>query len=135
MSKYNAKKVIVDGISYDSQVEYLYRVYLDELLKENKIKSFELQPSYELIPKYEKYGKKFRSINYAPDYLIQHLDDTIELVDIKGYASQASELRRKLFDYKYPQIKLTWLSYVKKYGGWITVEELKKKRKENKKEK
>lgn len=134
-TKYNSKKVVVGGITYDSQVEYQYNVYLQEKLDRKEILDYELQPSYELIPKYEKYGKKFRSINYTPDYLIKHLDGSIELVDIKGFASQASELRRKLFDYMYPDIKLTWVSYVKKYGGWLEYEELKKKRKLNKKEK
>jgi len=46
-----------------------------------------------------------------------------------------SDLRRKLFDFKYSSTKLTWLSYAKKWGGWIEFDELKKIRRNNKKEK
>ena len=41
-------------------------------------------------------------------------------------------MRRKMFDYKYPNEKLTWIQKSIKYGdenGWIEYEELKKKRK------
>lgn len=135
MSKYNSKKVIVDGISFDSSMESKYYLYLKDELANNRIKSFELQPSYELTPSFIKNGKKIRALTYAPDFKIVHLDDSIELIDVKGFASQASEIRKKLFDYRYPDIKLTWVSFVKKHGGWIEVSELKKIRKANKKEK
>ena len=132
MSKYNSKKVEYNGIKFDSKVELDYYHYLNEQLDKGLIKSFELQVKVELIPKYEKFGIKHRAITYTPDFLIIHLDGSKEYVDIKGFGTLASDLRRKLFDYLYPNDKLTWLSYVKKYGGWIEYTKLKKMRKGNK---
>ena len=132
MSKYNSSKVIVDGIEFDSKLESEFYILLKDRLNKDEILWFTIQPKYELIPKYEKLGIKHRSINYSPDFLIKHLDNTLECVDCKGFLTQASELRIKLFNYTYPDIKLTLLSYCKKYGGWIEIDELKKKRKENK---
>lgn len=135
MSKYNSKKVIVDGINFDSKSESDYYIVLKDKLANKEIKSFELQPSYELTPKFMKNGKLIRSMSYAPDFLIVHLDDSLEAIDVKGFSTQASEMRKKLFDYRYPNIKLTWISYCKKWGGWIEISELKRLRKLNKKEK
>lgn len=134
-TKYNSKKIIVDGIKFDSMQESSYYLLLKDKLANKEIKSFELQPSYELTPKFMKNGKLIRAMTYAPDFLIVHLDDSLEAIDVKGFSTQASEMRKKLFDYRYPDIKLTWISYVKKYGGWIEINELKRLRKENKKEK
>jgi len=55
-----------------------------------------------------------------------------------GTATQQGELRRKMFDYKYPELMLTWVCRNKKYGdadGWIIYEELKKIYSKRKKEK
>jgi len=133
MSKYNSKKVEYEGITFDSKVEFNYFILLREWLECGVIAGFDIKPTYELIPKYEKYGVKHRAITYTPDFLIQHLNNTIELVDIKGFGTLASDLRRKLFDYRYPELKLTWLSYCKKYGGWVEYNELIRLRKLNKK--
>lgn len=131
MTKYNSKKVEVDGIVFDSVLESRYYLHLKERLANGEIKNFILQPSYELTPSFEKNGKKVRAITYKPDFLIRHLDDSMEAIDVKGFSTQASEMRKKMFDYRYQNIKLTWVSYVKKWGGWIEVGELKHKRKEN----
>lgn len=135
MSKYNSKKVIVDGIEFDSKIESQYYLFLKNRLDNKEIAAFWCQPSYEITPKFIKMGKQIRATHYTPDFLIRHLDGSLEAIDIKGFPDTASELRKKWFDYRYPEIKLTWLSYVKKYGGWIEYDELKKKRKESKKEK
>lgn len=131
--KFNAKKVEYDGYIFDSKVEKDFYIHLSEQVQSGKIKSFTTQPNYLLQPKFTKYNKNYREISYTPDFKIIENDDTIKLYDVKGMATQASELRKKLFDYQYPDIELIWITYVKKYGGWIDFESLKKKRKENKK--
>jgi len=135
MSKYNSKKVECDGIVFDSILEKSYYLLLKEKKLNNEIKDFKIQPKYELIPKFEKFGIKHRSISYTPDFWIWHNDDTAEVIDVKGFGTSASDLRRKLFDFKYSSTKLTWLSYCKKYGGWLEYDELLKIRRNNKKEK
>lgn len=134
-SKYGAKKIVIDGITFDSKDEGKYYLYLKELKAKDKILNFERQPKYELQPSFKKYGKTHRAITYAPDFLIYHLDGSEELIDVKGTETQQGNMRRKMFDYKYPDLKLTWISRSLKYSstGWIEYDELKKIRRENKK--
>lgn len=134
-SKYGAKKIVIDGITFDSKDEGRYYLYLKELKAKGKILNFELQPKYELQPSFKKYGKTHRAITYAPDFLIYHADGTEELIDVKGMSTQQGEMRRKMFDYKYPDLKLTWVARSLKYSssGWIEYGELQKIRRENRK--
>jgi hypothetical protein len=134
MSKYNAKKSICDGITFDSNDEMLYYQLLKKHKNKGIIKDFELQPTYVLINGFTKNDKKYRQITYTPDFRVYHLDGTIECIDVKGFSTQQGDLRRKLFDSRYDE-KLAWVSRSIKYGnadGWISYDELKKKRRENK---
>lgn len=136
MSKYKSQKITIDGITFDSKDEARYYEYLKKMKALGKIENFELQPEYELIPKFKKHGKSFRKTTYTPDFLIYHTDGSQELIDVKGFSTQQGELRKKLFEYKYPDVKLTWIARSLKFGdeyGWIGYEELQKKRRENKK--
>ncbi|MFX0547931.1 DUF1064 domain-containing protein [Hathewaya histolytica] len=134
-SKYGAKKIVIDGYTFDSKDEGKYYEYLKKLKAKGKILNFELQPKYELQPAFKKNGKAYRAITYAPDFLIYHLDDSEELIDVKGMSTQQGEMRRKMFDYKYPDLKLTWVARSLKYSstGWIEYDQLNKIRRENKK--
>ena len=132
MTKYKNLPTFIDDIPFDSKIEAKYYEYLKDQLSKGEIKSFILQPVYELTPSFEKNGKKIRATTYTPDFLIRHLDDSMEAIDIKGFPTMASELKKKWFDYRYPNIKLNWICYIKKYGGWIEISELRKKRKEKK---
>lgn len=136
-SKYLSKKVVVDGIEFDSKDESLYYVALKEMVANNEIRGFELQPKYTLIPSFKKDGKSYRAITYSPDFLITHLNGNLEAIDIKGFSTQQGEMRLKLFNYSYTT-KLTWLARNLKYGdkyGFIDYFELKKVRAKNKKAK
>lgn len=135
-SKYKSEKIVVDGITFDSKDEAKYYQYLLKLKAKDKIINFERQPVYELIPKFKKHDKSYRRTTYTPDFLIYHNDGSLELIDVKGYSTQQGELRKKLFDYKFPDVKLTWVARSLKFGnadGWIDYSELQKKRRENKK--
>lgn len=134
-SKYGSKKIVIDGIVFDSKDEGKYYEYLKKLKSQGKILNFELQPKYELQPSFKKMGKQYRAITYAPDFLIYHIDGSEELIDIKGMSTQQGEMRRKMFEFKYPELKLTWIARSLKYGkdGWIDYDKLNKIRRENKK--
>jgi hypothetical protein len=135
-SKYGSKKIVIDGISFDSKEEGRYYEYLKKQKAKGKILNFELQPKYVLIPSFKKHDKARRALTYSPDFLIYHLDGSEELIDVKGMSTQQGELRKKLFDYFFRDIKLTWIASNYKWGnedGWIEFEELQKKRRENKK--
>jgi hypothetical protein len=140
LSKYKNKKIEIDGIKFDSKDESLYYLLLKEFKEEGAIKDFKLQPKYELVPKFKYMGESRRAITYTPDFKVIHTNDTISVIDIKsiGTATQQGELRRKLFEYKYPNISLIWLCRNLKHGdkyGWIDYDKLKKIYRENKKNK
>lgn len=133
MSKYGAQKTNVQDIVFDSKVEsQYYEKCLDDKAK-GTILNFELQPRYELQPAFTKDNKKYRKMEYVADFLIYHIDGSLEVIDIKGFAVPVAILKKKLFNYKYIDLKLTWLVRNLKYGGWVEFDELKRLRKINKK--
>lgn len=95
-SKYNAKKVIVDGIKFDSKMESdFYKILLDTKVK------FSLQPEFILQHKFEKNGKKHLPIVYKGDFMVGDI-----VYDVKGMETQTFIIKRKLFDFQYKDLKL-----------------------------
>ena len=134
LSKYKSKKVTIDNITFDSKMEGQYYLYLKELKSEGEIKDFTLQPEFILQPKFEKDGKKYLPIKYKADFKVIHNDDSVKIIDIKGQVLPLFKLKEKMFHYNYDH-DLILLTYSKIDGGWITVDDLAKARKERKKSK
>lgn len=132
MTKYGAKKTVIDGITFDSKAEGQYYLHLVKLKRDGLIQDFSLQPRYILQEAFEKNGKKYRQIEYIGDFLITLLDGTLELIDVKGFETPDFKIKRKLFEKRYP-FPLTLVKYVKKYGGWVTLDEWKSLKREEKK--
>jgi len=130
-TKYNSKKVEIDGIIFDSKIEAKYYEQLKWLQEHNQILFFRIQPRYLLQEAFKKDGKTYRKIEYIADFEIHHLDGSIEVVDVKGMETEAFKIKRKLFEKKYPH-KLSLLTYVRKYGGWVELDDLKRLRKQTK---
>ncbi|MBS7362499.1 MAG: DUF1064 domain-containing protein [Paludibacteraceae bacterium] len=104
-SKYRSRSVEVDGIRFDSKKEASYYKIYKMQLDSGQIKSLELQPKYELIPRHRRRGKAVRSMNYYADFEIEHLDGRIEIIDVKASASYKTEvyrMKKKIFEYLYP---------------------------------
>ncbi|CQD26210.1 DUF1064 domain-containing protein [Staphylococcus capitis] len=133
MSKYNAKKVEYKGIVFDSKVECEYYQYLEKKMNGVRYNRIEIQPRYELIPKF---GDQ-RKTEYIADFALYLDNDLIEVIDVKGMATTTAKLKAKLFRYKYPDVKLTWICKAPKYTGleWIEYDELIKVRRKRKREK
>jgi len=124
-------------ILFDSDLEARY--YRDQLLpmiKDGSI-TVELQPKFTLVPKFEKDGMKHQAVTYTPDFKVTYFPGKVLLVDVKGAEDQKFPIKRKLFDFTFPEFPpLVVMKYIKKFGGWITIEEYaKKKREENKQKK
>lgn len=125
-----------DGILFDSELEMKY--YRDVLLPMKEagiIKSIKLQPEYLLQDKVEHFGRKYSKITYIADFEIDNV-----AIDVKGtygynIADQVAILKRKLFAARYPNIQLNWVTYCKKYGGWISWDDYNKWKRAEKKEK
>jgi hypothetical protein len=136
-SKYNAKLVIVDGITFDSQMEADF--YLD--LKNCAADDVEIvmQPTYELLPKFHYLGENVRPLKYIADFRIGK-----NVIDVKGMETSDFKIKAKVFKFQNPTLKLMLVTKCPKVyksksnffvPGWITLEQLKLLRKENKKNK
>ena len=138
-SKYKSKKVYIDGIMFASKDEAKYYVYLLDLKKKGLITKIELQPKYELLPKFRDYsGKNQRAIKYIADFIETYKDGTVRVIDIKGFATPDAKMKRKMFMYRYPEVVFVWIASSIKYGdeyGWIEYDELQTIRRKNKREK
>lgn len=139
-SKYNVDKNVskrsINGIVFDSELEMKY--YRDIILPamgSGEIIYCDMQKAYELQPKFEHDGKTILSIQYIADFYIEYSNGDIVVVDVKGMADTTAKLKRKLFWYRFPDIKYIWVSYAKKYGGWLLYDDLQSARSKDKRRK
>lgn len=107
MSKYRSQKIIIDGISFDSKREGNRYVELKMLERAGKIKDLELQHQYELQPSFRKNGKTIRAITYVADFTYFDLERMrIVVEDVKGFKTDVYMLKRKLFEFKFPELTI-----------------------------
>lgn len=105
MSKYHSRKTVVDGITFDSKAEAERYSDLKLLERAGFISSLVLQPEFELQPKFHKNGKTYRSITYRADFSYTEQGKTI-IEDVKGMETKEFKLKRKLFEYRYPDLTI-----------------------------
>lgn len=139
-SKFNVdkdkSKRSYNGIIFDSVLEMkYYRDVLCPLVESGEVISYELQKPYELQPKFIHDGKTVLPIKYVADFVVTYKNGVTEVIDTKGMPDSVAILKRKLFWYCYPDITYKWITYVKKFGGWIDYDECKKLRNAEKKRK
>lgn len=101
-NKYKNKKVIYNGIKFDSVKEknrYMQLLYLE---KAGLIKDIKLQYEFELQPAFTLNKKKIRKITYIADfyYYDNNLNDYV-VEDVKGIRTDVYKLKKKMFEYKY----------------------------------
>lgn len=101
-SKYNANRVRVDGILFDSQLEADYYSDLKLQLKMGTIRGFCRQPEFVLQ---EGFGD-IRPITYRPDFIVFYNDGTYEIIDAKGMETETFKLKNKMFNAKFPGLEL-----------------------------
>ena len=127
-AKGKAKRT-VDGCVFDSELEARY---FKEVVKagwaNGDIGDTQFHPKYILQEGFEKHGKKYRPVFYEADFEYKTKDGDIEIIDVKGMATEAAKIKRKWFDRKYKDRILQWISYSKTDGGWIAYDELIKAR-------
>lgn len=116
MSKYNNKKITVDGMVFDSQKEYRRWCELKLLERAGKISKLKRQVTFELVPpqyeNVERYGKSGRlqdgvmcvehAVKYVADFV--YIQDGKKVVeDVKGCrkggAYNVFAIKRKLMLY------------------------------------
>ena len=102
-NKYGAEKTEWNGRVYDSKKEAKRAAALEQQEKFGIIKNLQKQVAFELQPGYtNKQGKKIRPITYIADFVYQK-DNTMYVEDTKGFRTKEYELKKKIFEYKYPK--------------------------------
>ena len=84
-----------------------YYQQLKLMQRQGLIKDIKLQVKFELQPKYKKNNKTIRAINYIADftYFDVNKGKTI-IVDTKGYRTEVYKLKKKIFEYVYPDLEI-----------------------------
>lgn len=109
MNKYRNKKVIVDGISFDSKKEARYYLLFREMEKKGEIFDLRLQVRYEIIPSvwkeeicYLKTKTKTirrcvqKAVHYIADFVYTDKDGNECVIDAKGYRTKEYLLKKKI---------------------------------------
>ena len=107
MSKYGNRTTTVDGIAFASKREAKRYSELSLLQRCGKISALELQKKFILQPPYRKNGKSIREIAYVADFVYFDKERNKVIVeDSKGYRTDIFKLKKKIFEYVYPDLTL-----------------------------
>lgn len=104
-SKYNNKKTTYFGRTFDSIKEANRYLYLKSELEKGNIQKLELQPSFVIVPAFNKDGIKYREVKYRADFLYLKGGQII-VEDVKGKKTAIYEIKKKLFEYVYPELTI-----------------------------
>ena len=107
-NKYNATKITIDGIKYDSKKEAARGQELKMLERAGIIKDLQLQPEFTLQESFKYQGKTERKITYIADFMYEEKNGQIVVEDVKSEITKTPvyRVKRKLFLKKYgEQIK------------------------------
>lgn len=96
----------VDGIVFASRAEANRYCELKMLMQTGIVKVFVRQPHFLLQEGYEKDGEWLGKLEYVADFLVCYADGRAEIEDVKGRRTRTYIDKRKLFERKYPQLKI-----------------------------
>lgn len=94
--KYNARKTVVDGITFDSKKEARRYSELKLMEKAGEIYDLELQPRFLLQDKFRYKGKPFRKVEYVADFRYTDKTGAIVVEDVKGYKTETYNLKKEM---------------------------------------
>lgn len=100
-SKYKNKKIIYNGIKFDSKRECKRYKELLLLLKANEIKDLQLQKRFVLQDSFKFQGKTIRSITYIADFVYYDKNGNMIVEDTKGVKTEVYKIKKKMFQKKY----------------------------------
>ena len=96
--KYNAKRTVVDGISFDSQKEARRYGELKLLEKAGEIVDLKTHPSFPIVID----GKNICVVELDFSYSLRHQYSLVEVYeDVKGFDTPMSKLKRKMVEAAY----------------------------------
>ena len=116
--------MVYDNIKFPSEIERDFYIKLKRLKYKGKIKDFEMQVEFEMLPSFKDFnGKKIEKVIHKPDYKVYLNDGTWILIDTKGNPEDLSILKRKILLHRNPGVKYYFVSILPKYlgGHWVEV--------------
>lgn len=134
MNKYKNKKIEVDGIIFDSQLEALYYQHLIKLQEKGEIKSFRMQVPFILLDGYSIGERKERPIKIVIDFEIEYPGGHLEYHDPKGQVKPMDIVKKKMFESKYGY-ELIYIGKSIIDGGLVPHSVIQKGRKQRKNQK
>lgn len=106
-NKYGNKKVRTNsGEILDSELEHARYCELKILERAKEIKDLRRQVSFELQPSYRKNNKIIRAIYYKADFVYFDKNGKMIVEDTKGYKTEEYKIKKKIFEYKYPELEI-----------------------------
>ena len=99
-NKYKNKKVLYNGIKFDSQKERNYYIKLKLLEDKGKIKGLKLQVKFELQPKFQFGNKNIQAISYIADFTYYDEENKLHIVDTKGVRTDVYKIKKKMMQYR-----------------------------------
>jgi len=103
--KYNAQKVLIGNILFDSRAEGRRYTELLMLQSAGVISELETHPTYVLQSAYRnEEGKKIQAITYTADFSYME-NGSLVVEDVKGFRTAVFNLKARMFGYRYPKIK------------------------------
>lgn len=102
MNKFHAKKVTVDGMTFDSKREYRRWLDLQLLQRAGRISDLRRQVRFRLCDTpFDEDGRAlFRGVSYIADFVYVEDGKTV-VEDCKGFRTDAYQIKKKWFYDKY----------------------------------
>lgn len=103
-NKYHNKKVIIDGIEFDSKKEGNYYLKLKMLEKAGKITDLRLQVPFVVLETFKVNDRTYRKTKYLADFTYLDDKDKLHVIDVKSEATRKDktyQLKKKLLAWKY----------------------------------
>lgn len=109
MSKYGAMRTTIDNITFDSKAEANYYTQLKLLKRAGQVADFTFQPRFLLQEAYVHRftRKRVQKIEYVADFYVTYPDGRKEIIDVKGIQTPVYKLKKKWFECKYPDLRIT----------------------------
>ena len=101
INKYHNKKVIIDGIKFDSEKEGNYYLKLKMLEKAGKIRDLRLQVPFVVLETFKVDDRTYRKTKYIADFTYFDDKDKLHVIDVKGFHTNEYQLKKKLMAWKY----------------------------------
>jgi hypothetical protein len=85
----------LDGIVFASKLECSRYAFLRTLERASRITDLKLQPEFELIPKFECQGIKYRAVKYIADFEYYRFGKRV-VEDVKGKVLDSYRIKRAM---------------------------------------